>query len=295
MKPRALLVCDRYGWANEQAVRALSRFLVDDFEVHIASNAEVTPRSMAWADILYSSIYYGRGADHPLSVTQISSPSYFLRRRKRMDGFPERLRQWTHVVAKNREILGMLSKDDHPSIRLLYHHLDPWTFRFGEGRGYRPPTASLVVGYAGHGKRAKGIELIREAASLMYPRVELHALTFDDPIPPGEMPDWYRGLDVYVCASKPGSDAGPRPPMEAGLCGCAIVTTSVGQIGEMVEDGVNGMVVDWTAESVADAFATLAADRTMVERLGLAAAATFRQRWAIDVGNTWRDYFLEIL
>jgi len=287
-------VCDRYGWANEQACRALARFLLDDFETRVVSNAEVNAESMAWADLLYSSIYYGRGAGHPRSVTQISSPSYFIRRRKRLDGFPERLREWSHVVAKNREIAGMLTDEDHPSIRLLYHHLDPWTFTPADDRHYRLD-GPLRVGFTGHDKPFKGTRKIREAVGT-DPRFELRTLTFGgDTIAVDQMPAWYNGLDVYVCASRPGKDAGPRPPMEAGLCGCAVVTTEVGQIGEMVLDRRDGLVVDWTSDSIREALLTLHADRRLLVQLGEAASRSFRQRWALDVGRSWRNYFLEIL
>lgn len=294
MKPRVLLVCDRYGWANEQACRALARFLVDAFEVRIIANSEVNIGTMGWADLLYSSIYYGRGAEHPCSVTQISSPSYFIRRRKRMDGFPERLLEWSYVVAKNTQIAGMLSDEDHPHRRLLYHHLDPWKYTPGD-RHYRL-NGPLRVGYAGHDKPAKGVHLIREAAERLGDQVELHELTFNgSPIPPDRMPDWYRGLDVYVCASQPGKDAGPRPPMEAGLCGCAVVTTIVGQIGEMVQDGVQGLTTEWTADGIHQALSHLVLDRALLVRVGECAALEFSQRWALDVGYQWRDYFLELL
>ncbi len=74
---------------------------------------------------------------------------------------------------------------------------------------------------------------------------------------------WLTDADVYVCAST--MEGGPLPVMEAVLSGLAVVTTPVGQVGDWVEDGRNGFVVD-TAAGLERALAAYAADPGMLRR-----------------------------
>jgi glycosyltransferase involved in cell wall biosynthesis len=46
-----------------------------------------------------------------------------------------------------------------------------------------------------------------------------------------EMIDWYNSGTVYVCASS--SEGTPNPCLEAAACGCALVTTPVGNMTEL--------------------------------------------------------------
>jgi glycosyltransferase involved in cell wall biosynthesis len=51
----------------------------------------------------------------------------------------------------------------------------------------------------------------------------------------------YHAADIVVCPSR--SDAMPATPIEAGMCGLAVVATAVGAVPEIVLDGVTGIVV----------------------------------------------------
>ena len=55
---------------------------------------------------------------------------------------------------------------------------------------------------------------------------------------PEEMREFYRSLDVYVCASR--AEGTPNPCLEAAACGVPLVTTCVGNMPELVRHGVNG-------------------------------------------------------
>jgi glycosyltransferase involved in cell wall biosynthesis len=61
------------------------------------------------------------------------------------------------------------------------------------------------------------------------------------PMTPSQMASWYCTGQVLVVASK--SEGTPNPMLEAAACGCAIVTTSVGNVPEIIRDGRNGIVV----------------------------------------------------
>jgi glycosyltransferase involved in cell wall biosynthesis len=62
------------------------------------------------------------------------------------------------------------------------------------------------------------------------------------------MLDWYNSGTVLVCASE--SEGTPNPALEAAACGCTIVTTRVGNMPELISDGVNGVFVERDLDSL---------------------------------------------
>jgi len=66
-----------------------------------------------------------------------------------------------------------------------------------------------------------------------------------------QLVEWYNDAVVYVVASK--DEGTPNPALEAASCGCAIVSTRVGNMPELIKDGVNGYLVDRNAKSIANA------------------------------------------
>jgi glycosyltransferase involved in cell wall biosynthesis len=100
-------------------------------------------------------------------------------------------------------------------------------------------------------------------------------------IDPGrEAVDLLRGLDIFVLASLPHSEGMPTAILEAMACGKPVVSTDVGSVRELVEDGVTGIVVPpRDAEGIAGAVLRLLADPQLRERMGeagrLRAASNF--------------------
>jgi glycosyltransferase involved in cell wall biosynthesis len=62
------------------------------------------------------------------------------------------------------------------------------------------------------------------------------------------MVEWYNTGTVYVCTSS--TEGTPNPALEAASCGCTMVTTSVGNMPELIEHGRNGLIVDRDVDAV---------------------------------------------
>ncbi|HZS07669.1 MAG TPA: glycosyltransferase family 4 protein [Blastocatellia bacterium] len=67
---------------------------------------------------------------------------------------------------------------------------------------------------------------------------------------PDEMLEFYRSIDIYLCASR--SEGTPNPCLEAAACGVPVVTTRVGNMPELIEPGVNGLFVERNVPDIAD-------------------------------------------
>lgn len=92
----------------------------------------------------------------------------------------------------------------------------------------------------------------------------------------------YSDADLFVFPTR--GDCLPLAVMEALTSGLPVVTTTVGALPEAVTDGETGWIVppDDPA-ALADALRTLAADRTLLSRLSVQAAAVGAERFSAQV------------
>jgi glycosyltransferase involved in cell wall biosynthesis len=90
-------------------------------------------------------------------------------------------------------------------------------------------------------------------------------------IPAGYRKDDY--LDVLACFDMkvflvPGSDGSCRAARELMAMGKPVIAARRGMLPEILDDGVNGLLIDDTPENLSDAIIRLAKDREMRERMG---------------------------
>lgn len=88
---------------------------------------------------------------------------------------------------------------------------------------------------------------------------------------PDDLARAYSAARVLVCSST--SEGGPRVTCEAMACGTPVVTTPVGIMTELVEDGVNGFFFDWDPSHLAERLERLLADPELAARVGAAGRA----------------------
>jgi len=92
---------------------------------------------------------------------------------------------------------------------------------------------------------------------------------------------WIRAADAVCMTSE--FETTPIALMEAAACGRPVVTTNVGGIPKMVEDGVTGLLCrDHSAASIAQTILKIAKDRDLCQRMGSAAYARWQRDFSLD-------------
>ena len=72
---------------------------------------------------------------------------------------------------------------------------------------------------------------------------------------------YFNALDVYFVASR--LEGGPRAPMEAMASGVPVISTKVGQVPELIEERINGLMVDFETRTFMSQFETLFANNAL--------------------------------
>ncbi|CAB1127831.1 Glycosyltransferase [Candidatus Hydrogenisulfobacillus filiaventi] len=113
-------------------------------------------------------------------------------------------------------------------------------------------------------------------------------------LPPELMPELYRMADVVWIPSK-SSEGTSLACLEAMASGCAVITTPVGGLSDLVQDGYSGLLIEPTAAALADATRRLQADPALRRRLGRHArevAETFNlDRWRVAWSRVLEETF----
>ena len=264
--PRLLFIVDRPNWAHDFKTRNLMRLLGSEYDIRLRYQSDVTEEDLYEATLIL--VYYWL----QFKALQPLTPALRRNRHKLLVGICS-----SYELDNERRDFGLgvirdLASGVFINSLLLYRQYQPLlklpTFYTPNGVDttfYRPnqskaPSSQLRVGWAGSltnmGPGYRGYhEFIVPAASAVE-RVELvTAAREDNWRSPEEMLKFYRSLDVYVCASR--AEGTPNPCLEAAACGVPLLTTSVGNMPELVRHGINGFFVEREVDDIAHKLRTL--------------------------------------
>lgn len=98
---------------------------------------------------------------------------------------------------------------------------------------------------------------------------------------------------ILVCAST--AEGGPRVTVEAMACGTPVITTPVGMMCELIQDGVNGLLFHWDPNELAQKIRSLLDDESLRQRLGEAGRASVQEYRADRVIEQYARGYQQLL
>ena len=292
-KPHILLVPDQPGWAFDFLADDLARFASSQYRFtkmfkHNLPDDEDYRRF----DTVYF-FWWGKtsikdaerlGIPSQRCMSVVSSHNSWLKKGWTPKELGRVLRFYPAVGAISAELYRLISAV-HPKVFLTRHGIDPEMFHETRPIPSRRADERLIVGWAGSRKHpSKGFAEFIEPAVSALEGVELRVATRAGEVHAAgrtyerrEMVSFYNDIDVFLCASE--HEGAPLPVLEAGACGRPVISTAVGIVPELIEDGANGLIVEREVDAFVRAMATLRDDRSRAQQMG--------RRLQTDVLRDW--------
>ena len=174
----------------------------------------------------------------------------------------------------------------------------------------RSARSTVAFLFLGRQPKRKGGDAVLEAfarlrasrpeARLLYVSDELPASPADgvEPrplVPSGSVGDLYRAADVFVNPTR--AEGFGFTNVEAQGYGLPVISSRLGAIPEVVQDGSTGILIDpGQPDQLVDAMSRLAADSALRSRMGAAARRNFVKRFSLGVfRSALRDLYVEAL
>ena len=284
-RPRVWLVTHARDWSYDFNARAVASELADRFDCRIAYSGLRAADLLAWRPDLAVEFWW-KGRTRRLLpeipvLKQVSSHRWQQERYGELTAYQlvrKHLERADGVLVPSVRLEVDLVAAGAPHVRIAPKGFDPKLFGREIDR-----TGDLRIGWAGKASAPdKRLALLREACPSL--RVAGGAL------PRARMNRFYNRLDVLAIASDAEGD--PLTLIEAMACGCFPVATDVGIVSELVEHGVNGLIVEQSVEAFRDAFAWCRDHRDLVRDAGAANAERMRatRTWSATA-PAWGDAF----
>jgi glycosyltransferase involved in cell wall biosynthesis len=105
-----------------------------------------------------------------------------------------------------------------------------------------------------------------------------------------QMPGFYNKLDAYVCMSQ--SEGLHNPTLEAGAMGLPVVSTRCGAAEQIIEDGVNGFLIDRNEGALIEALRYLKDNPEKCTEMGENMYNTIMENWTWEIkANDFKNMF----
>jgi glycosyltransferase involved in cell wall biosynthesis len=225
----------------------------------------------------------------------------------------------TTIIVVSREIKDYVSQyvTDTDKIQIIPNGVNPQRFTGNLSAQNILSTSQFTVGFVGSLKPWHGLPILIDAFARFqrtYPQTRLllvgdgkerdrlnqeiaakkleSAVDFTGAVSPETVPHWLAQMDVAVAPYPPSEDFyfSPLKVYEYMAAGLPVVASNIGQIPEVIEDGVNGLLVTpGDGAALANALEYLWRSPLLRRRLGDAARAKILQH------HTWERVVAKIL
>lgn len=290
MKGKILVYIDSWGWCADQSMSGLANVLRNEYDITIKAERHLRRNPVTEGEfkeydrvllLIWKAFYmyekhrklcYRHRDKLLVNVVNTRYPPLSI--------LPHFLSCFRAVGCQSLEILGDM-KEYHRSL-----HYVPWlvdTDFYKPTKTERSPM--FTVGWAGNEKnKLKNLEL-RDAIFEDLDDVILKKagkgldIKFYDR---EDLSGFYSSCDVLIVTSK--KEGGPVVGFEAMSCGVPVISTRVGNMPRVVEDGVNGFLVEGSVEPFREKIMYLKDNPEELKRMKINARRRILERW------TWNEF-----
>jgi glycosyltransferase involved in cell wall biosynthesis len=274
---KIMLICDQPDWILGKIAQEFSFYLANYFNITVLSSTDKTflkklRKYQRDADLVHFlspwDFYKCKNSVFiPCVVTlwHMVDWAVFDPHIARIDALCVGSTQWQNRV--NEHILGTF-----PIVRMPYGlDTQEYTRKINARSEYLSennlPEDTLVLGFAGAASSnqndRKGLDRLYKSLLLLKTKLDIPVilrmigkdwqsemipadLTFNIDlekfIPEKDLPRYYSSLDYYLCLSR--IEGVPYPVLEAMSCQSLVISTPVGVVPEIIENGINGFILD---------------------------------------------------
>jgi glycosyltransferase involved in cell wall biosynthesis len=297
---KILLVADRPGWAYDilaQSIRVHSRY--EDIDINYVSKMRLKINDYDFSNydvvfffLWYDAMRYGiqiKGFEFNKTCVGIHSLSSWSGR-----GLST---QQASLVCNQFAAAGYISEEINQFLSLNSGFATPNGIESSIFYPSELPSTDelrlMWVGNPGHAHHGsnKGFHAIIKPVlnEFVEMGVSLVTATPDTPIAREHMGDFYRANHVLICASL--HEGGPMPIIEALACGRPVITTKVGIVSEIVENGRNGLIYERSRSGLRSMIRKICDDRNLISDLQKNTSQSVNNRTAEDMAKSYDKMF----
>jgi hypothetical protein len=293
MKSKVLIIVDVPGWALERTADNVMVRLNDHYIFEKAFNHDAEEKIRRGDfDLLYIT-YWRQFKDAGIKEQYPPNTVSGIRSHFKWDGgrgLPPShkiIEYLQHFVALNVPslILYNIFKTLHPALFHTPHGVDHHVFHPRTGDSISSPSGKLVLGWVGSKTNHPGKRGIDD---YIIPAIKgLSGVTFKMAARETkwrnreEIAAFYQNIDAYICASR--TEGGPHPILEASSCGVPVISTNVGIAPELIEQNVNGILIERNITAIKKAVILLRDDKDLRIEMGRNARKTIEENWTWDI------------
>ena len=152
----------------------------------------------------------------------------------------------------------------------------------------KPTNSDIKLAIRGNGVLKGQIEQFIETHSLQKNVIFLPRVTDSS-----QMPELYNQAKMLVCAST--VEGNPRVTIEAMACGTPVISTRVGIMPEVIQDGENGLLVDWDVQEIASAIRQLLDDSDFYQKIAQAGQESVKRFEAETIIREYATAYHQII
>jgi len=298
---RVLLVADRPGWAYDILAKSIKRhsaFSEIDIQYIVDIRRDTSKTDFSSYDVVffflwYDAMRYGvkiKGFEFTKTCVGVHSLASWKKRKLNRDQTSMICNQFAATGVISNEINALL---DITSGFITPNGIESDLFYPTDLPDFQDGIRIMWVGNPGrshHGDNKGFHSLVKPVLDEFSDRgVHLVTASPDSPVSRELMGEFYRSNHMLICASL--HEGGPMPVVESLACGRPVITTSVGVVPEIVEDGKNGIIFNRSISDLRNTVEMVLNKPQLIERMASLATETVSNRYAKNMAQSYDIMF----